>query len=245
MADENNSQTGDGGTTDSGDEGAGVPGTPDHNTVANAAAKAHISRFSEKVLPGLIASAMKPILDEIQALKAPKPDADDGKSKAKNDPANAALQAQLDDFKNKFAQAEAGRAAAEKKSRDDSARGALKDALAPHVKPELLGMLTDHLIVLKQVVEFDEDGTPLFKSKKADIYGDLEDVRMPLKDGVAQYLKSDEAKAFLPSPGSSGAAPLKKSQGIRNNAGPVDLSTADENTKIRFAQAIIEKASGR
>ncbi len=243
MANENTSETVDGGTNDSG-EGAGA--APDAGTVANAAAKAHISRFSEKVLPGLIANAMKPLLDELQALKAtPKPESDEGKSK-KGDPAMAAVQAQLEDFKSKFAQAEAGRAAAEKKSRDDNARGALKDALAPHVRPELLGMLTDHLIVLKQVVEFDEDGTPLFKSKKADIYGDLEDVRMPLKDGVTQYLKSEEAKAFLPSPGSSGAAPLKtKSTGNRVSGAPVDLSTADESTKIRLALAAIEKAQGR
>lgn len=244
MADETNSQTDDSGT---GDEGAGAAGTPDPNTVANAAAKAHVNRFAEKALPGLIAAAMKPLLDEIQALKTAKPvaDAEETKSKSKGSPEMAAVQAQLEEMKTRFAAEQTARASAEKKSRDDSARTALKEALAPHVRPELLGILTDNLIVMKQVVDFDDDGTPLFKSKKADIYGDLEDVRMPLKDGVAQYLKTDEAKAFLPSPGSSGAAPLKtKTQVVRSN-GPIDLSTADENTKIRHALSLIERAQGK
>ncbi len=238
MADEINSQTDDTDTT--------VAETPDAGTVANAAAKSHITRFSEKVLPGLLANAMKPLLDEIAALKAPKADADDAKGKRKDDPATAALQAQLEDFKAKFAAAEAGRSAAEKKSRDDSARAALKDALAPHVRPELLGVLTDNLYVMKGVVDFDDDGTPLFKSKKKDIYGDYEDVRMPLKDGVAQYLKSEEAKAFLPSPGSSGAQPKPRSgAGARTTGAPIDLDKADDNTKIRYALEMAEKARSR
>ncbi len=242
MSDEINSQTGDGGTD--GGEGAAGAGTPDPNTVANAAAKAHISRFSEKVLPGLIASAMKPLLDEIQALKAPRGD-DEGKSK-KGDPAMAAVTAQLEDMKAKWTSSEAARVAAEKRSRDDSARTALKDALAPHVRPELLGVLTDNLYVMKGVVDFDDDGTPLFKTKKKDVYGDLEDVRMPLKDGVAQYLKSEEAKAFLPSPGTSGAAPKTKIQGRSTGAaGPIDLEKADDNAKIRYALEAAERARSR
>lgn len=247
MADEINSQTGEVDTSGAG-EGAGGTGTPDPNTVANAAAKAHISRFSEKVLPGLIASAMKPLLDEIQALKTVKPvvEVDDAaKGKNKSSPEMEAVKAQLEEMKTRFAAEQTARTAAETKSRNDSARAALKDALAPHVKPELLGILTDNLIVMKQVVEFDDDGTPLFKSKKADIYGDLEDVRMPLKDGVAQYLKTDEAKAFLPSPGSSGAAPLKTKTQTSHAGSNVDLATADEATKIRMALDLISKAEGR
>ncbi len=246
MSDEINSQTDSSGTDGGSGEGAAGAGTPDPNTVANAAAKAHISRFSEKVLPGLIANAMKPLLDEIQALKAPKGE-EETKGKQKNDPANAALQAQLDDFKAKFANAESARVAAEKRSRDDSARGALKDALAPHVRPELLGILTDNLYVMKGVVDFDDDGTPLFKTKKKDVYGDLEDVRMPLKDGVAQYLKSDEAKAFLPAPGTSGANPKQKTQGRSSagSAGPIDLDKADDNAKIRYALEAAERARSK
>jgi len=246
MADEINSQTDDSGTNDGG-EGAGAgSGTPDPNTVANAAAKAHISRFAEKVLPGMLTAAMKPLMDQIAALSAPKTETDETKTKSKTSPELAAVQAQLEDFKAKFAAEATRAAAAEKKSRDDSARASLKDALAPHVRPELLGMLTDNLITIKGVVEFDDDGTPLFKSKKQDIYGDLEDVRMPLKDGVAQFLKTDEAKAFLPAPGSSGAAPLKgKQTGSRSSGAPVDLATADSDTKIRLALAAIEKAQGR
>jgi uncharacterized protein YhaN len=239
MADEINSQT------DVTDTSATDTQVTDPGTVANAAAKSHIARFSEKVLPGLLANAMKPLLDEIAALKAPKADADDSKGKPKNDPAMAAVQAQLEDMKSKFAQAEAGRAAAEKRSRDDGARAALKDALSPHVRPELLGMLTDHLTAVKQVIEFDEEGNPLFKSKRLDIYGDPEEVRMPLKDGVSQFLKSEEAKAFLPAPGSSGAAPMKRTQnGARTNAS-IDLATASDDDKIRFALDRIQRAENK
>jgi len=248
MADEIISQT-DGTDTSGAGEGTGA-GTPDPNTVANAAAKAHISRFAEKVLPGLIAAAVaqsnKPLLDQIAALTATKPETEETtKTKVKNDPVLAAVQAQLEDMKTRFAAESDARQKAESKSRNDSARAALKDALAPHVKPELLGILTDNLIVMKQVVDFDDDGTPLFKSKKADIYGDLEDVRMPLKDGVAQYLKSEEAKAFLPSPGSSGAAPLKNKTQVSRAGGPVDVSQMDEAAKIRHALSLIERAQGK
>ena len=242
--DETQSQTTDT-DTDTSDDSGKTPAV-DPNIAANAAAKSHIARFSEKVLPGVIAAAMKPLLDEIQALKSkPAADSEDSKGKGKTSPEMAAVQAQLEDMKTRFAAEQSARTAAENKSRDAAARSALKDALAPHVRPELLGILTDNLIVMKQVVEFDEDGTPLFKSKKPDMYGDLEDVRLPLKDGVSQYLKSEEAKAFLPSPGSSGAQPLKQKKNQNLSNSPVDLSTANEETKIRLAQAVLDRARGQ
>ncbi len=233
-------------TTSSTDTTVTEPVVTDPGVMANAAAKAHISRFSEKVLPGLIAAAMKPLMDEIQTLKAPKGDAEDVKGKSKNDPAMAAVTAQLEDMKAKFASAESARVAAEKRSRDDGAKAALKDALAPHVRPELLGMLTDNLYVMKGVVDFDDDGTPLFKAKRKDQYGDPEDIRLPMKDGVAQFLKSEEAKAFLPSPGSSGAAPKHKTASRVNGVTtPIDLEKADDATKIRYAREIAERARAR
>ncbi len=90
-----------------------TPKVDDYGNVANAAAKSHITRFSEKILPGLIATAMKPILDELQALKAPKTE-EDPKAKSKGSPELAAVMAQLEDMKGRFAAEQTARANAEK-----------------------------------------------------------------------------------------------------------------------------------
>ncbi len=208
--------------------------------LANAAAKSHITRFSEKILPGLLAAAMKPLHDEIASLRAPKPEEDKTKSKG-TDPQVAALQASLEEFKSKLTSEQQARIAAEQKSRDDRAHNALKSELAPHVRPELLGMLADNLYHMKKVVDFDDDGSPLFKSKKLDAFGDPEEVRMPLKDGVQHFLKSEEAKAFLPAPSSGSGASQMRKPGSKATA-PFNPETASEADKIRHSMEQVQRA---
>ncbi len=225
-----------------------TPKADDLGSVANAAAKSHVSRFAEKVLPGYLAAALKPLQDEIAALRAPKPDDDDAgtSKKGKADPVVAALQAQLEDFKTKFTSEQTARQAAEAKARDERAHSALKSELASQVRPELLGILTNDLYHQRKVIEFADDGTPLFKSQKVDMYGDLEDVRMPLKDGVANFLKSEEAKAFLPAP-SPGAGSDKHRKVVSGNRSTTafDPATASEADKIRNSIEVVAKAQAK
>lgn len=222
-------------------------GTPDFGNIANAAAKSHIGRWVEKSLPGVLAAAMKPLQDEIAALRAPKvvDETDDSGKKTKTSPEVEAMRAQLEDFKSKFTAEQQARAAAEKSARDERAHGALKSELAGLVNPALLGMLTDNLYHIKKVVEFDEDGSPLFKSTRTDAFGDPEVVRMPLKDGVAQFLKTEEAKAFLPPPSAgSGANPIRK-PGSKSTPTTFNAETANDDDKIRFAQAAAKRAADK
>ncbi len=214
--------------------------------IANAAAKNQLTRFSEKVLPGIIAKVMEPLMAEIASLKAPKPDADEDSVKkgGKASPEVEAMKAQIEEFKNRLSSEQNARVAAEKKSRDDGALSALRSELSPHVRPELLGVLANELFHQRKVVDYDDDGTPLFKSKKIDMYGDPEEVRMPLKDGVLHFLKSEDAKAFLPAPsGGSGAPPMRKS-GAKSST-PFNAETASEADKIRNALEVVQRAQQR
>ncbi len=185
------------------------------NQKINSALTSHLKRFAEKQLPALLTpmfeSALKPLHEKLAAPPAHS-DEDAGKSKGKDKvtPEMQALQAQLEDFKTKFATESAARAAAEKKSRDDKAQNELRAALQPHVKSELLDILSDHLYHRKSAIDFEDDGTPIFRSRKTNVYGEDEEVRLPLKAGVEQFLKSADAKPFLPAPGSSSAPPMKK-----------------------------------
>lgn len=213
---------------------------PDANSVANAAAAAHIRRFAEKQLPAMLEAALKPIYEKMAApVQKQDPDEDSGKGKNKITPEMQALQAQVDDFKNKFAQAEQARAAAEKRTRDEKAQNELRSSLQPHVKPELLDILTDHLYRGKGAVDFEDDGTPVFKSKKTSSWGEDEEVRLPLRAGVEQFLKSAEAKPFLPPPGTASAAPMKKPSGAPAvRSGETDPSKMNEREKIAHADRI-------
>lgn len=217
----------------------------DFGNIANAAAKAHINRWVEKSLPGVIAAAVKPFQDELAALRAPKTDDDEsGKKNHKASPEVEAMKARIEELTGKFTSEQQARAAAEKSARDDRAHNALKSELAAHVNPALLGILTDSLYHMRKVVDFDEDGSPLFKSTRTDAFGDPEVVRMPLKDGVAQFLKSEEAKAFLPAPGvGSGATPIRR-PGSKSPT-PFNPETASDADKIRYAKEVSAKLAAR
>ncbi len=221
------------------------------NNKLNAVVSSHMKRLIEKQLPGILGpmfeSALKPIHEKLAA----PPPSDDESGKAKGKKADAspefqALQAKLTDWENKYAAAETARLTAEKKSRDDKAQNELRAALQPHVKSDLLDILSDHLYKNKGVVDFEEDGTPVFRSKKTDSWGAEEEVRLPLKAGVEQFLKSPDAKPFLPAPGSSSAAPVKKpmTQGGQSQGQP-DLEKMTDEQKVRRSMELAEKYKQR
>jgi len=217
----------------------------DLNQKLNSVVTAHLKRFTEKQLPAMFEAALKPLHEKLAAPPAHVEEETKSKSKDKQSPEMAALLAQVEDMKAKMTAAETARATAEQKQRDDGARGALKDALAQHVRPELLNILTDHLFHQKKVVEFDDDGSPLFRSKKTDVFGGEEDVRMPLKAGIEQFLKTDEAKPFIPAPGSAQSSPMKKPAVTGGRQTAFDPATASTAEKIRQAMEITARAEAK
>lgn len=182
--------------------------------MVNAAVSAHIKRFTEKQLPAILEASLGKALEPIQAkLAAPQtPSDDEGKKKVKETPEMLAMAKQIEDMKRALEEKEQRATAAEKKARDERAYTELRASLEGKVRPELLDVVAENLFHVKKAVDFDEAGTPLFKSTRSPYAGaEPEEVRLPLRAGVEDFLKSEGAKAFLPAPSSgSGAAPLPK-----------------------------------
>lgn len=229
--------------------GSQNPGTPNDapkteanqaelGNAINAAVTSHMKRLTEKTLPTMLEGAMKPLLDQIAALKAaPAPTAatDD---KTKVSPEVAALTQQLADMKTKLTQEGEQRAAAEKKSRDDRAFSDLKSQLASQVRPEMLNVIASHLFHIEKSVEVDDTGNAIFKGKQTN-YGITEDVAYPMKDGVEQWLKSDAAKPYLPAPGTSSTPTTQR----RHIAAPtfgkdVDISKLNPTQRVQYAEEL-------
>lgn len=194
---------------------------PDTNAelgnMVNAAVTAHLKRFAEKQLPdilkGHLDAALKPVVEKLTAPVAPPPSDDEPspKTKGKNQPSPelAAMQQKLDDSLRALKEADDKRVAAEKKAREDRAYSDFKSELGKHVRPDMLDLVANHLFRIEGLVEVQEDGSALFKSSRSQ-YGIAEEIRLPLKDGVEQYVKSDAAKPFIPAPSTSQAPQTKK-----------------------------------
>jgi hypothetical protein len=189
-----------------GDKPAEAPKYVTHEDVAamvTGAVKRQMKSFSDDFsqfktsFPDLISEALK--------AKAPEAaPAGDGKSKA--DPEVAALKQKLIEFEKLNKEERTKREAAEERARLDSGKSALKNALLSQVRPEMVDVVTDLLFDARKRVTFDENGRPLFSVRQAPMPGmSEEDTPMPLADGLSHWLKSDEAKHFLPAPTPNGA----------------------------------------
>lgn len=179
----------------------------DVGNMVNRAVSAHITRFTEKTLPGLLESSFKTLAEKLTP-PAPQPKAEgegegEGgtKKKSKQDPETAALAKTVEDLKKQIEDRDKAVAAEQKKFREEKGFNALKGALAEKVRPELLDVVAKMLFHVDQKVTYDEQGNPLFKSK--DSYGD--EVTLPIGAGVDEFLKSDTAKPFLPAPSAGNA----------------------------------------
>ncbi len=217
--------------------------------MVNAAVKQHVARFIKNEFPAMIGEALKPVLEQVAAVKtAPPVEETEKKGKGKQDPDYLALQKSFEDLKNSLAASEKARADAENQAREDRAYGDLRAGLEGKVRPELLDVAAKHLFIADKRVEFDESGTPLFRVQRPPfIGGDPEDVRLPLKAGIDEFMKSEAAKPFLPAPASSGASPLPKRSGVPASAG-VDLSKSGGSDADKVARAMersrIARANG-
>lgn len=120
----------------------------------------------------------------------------------KPDPELAAMKRQLEEQGKILEIERKARVEAETSRRQESARTQVLSQIDGVVRPELKEFLQDYLY---HRVEFDESGAPLIK-----VGGDEP---LPLKDGIASFLKSKEAGAFIPvqqpggKPGAGGKPP--------------------------------------
>jgi hypothetical protein len=222
------------------------------NAQINAAITGHMKRAEKKNSEDM--TALKQFFaDQLKTLTPATPEKPEKEGKAAPDPALAAMRAQFEAMQASLAEANAKRERAESKQREDRAYSDLRDSLKAKVRPDLLDVVSQNLFHANKRVEFDADGTALFKVRKAPGHGmPEEDVLMPLADGVANWLSSKEAAVFLPAPGPTqtqvqrGARmPASNQQTVGNNGLPkYDKPATSDDEKIRRAMEAEQIISG-
>lgn len=173
------------------------------NASVNAAVTSHLKRSLGPAITEALGSLKldEKIAAALKAQPAPEPQPGGQNEPPKPDPRIAALEARYADLEKHYKAEQEARTAAELKSRETAARGALRTALEPHITGAQLDIASRYLFDAQQFVTFDDDGTPLVKSKRAPMRGmPEEEVLLPIADGVNEWLKSEEAKIFLPPP---------------------------------------------
>lgn len=146
-------------------------------------------------------------LKSLAPAASPPPAAETGKTV---DPALAKLREELDAHKRELETERRTRRETEERSRAERTDAALRDVLrAKGVRPELLPGAFHTLRAT--ALRFEEDGTArLAISRSRERGRAAEEVAFSIEEGVADWLKSDEAKAYLPPPA---APPKPQTQG--------------------------------
>jgi hypothetical protein len=209
--------------------------------IVNAAVTSQLGRALPKALEGLkLGETIAELVKKAMPEPAPPPDPNKTPDN-KPDPKVVALEENLKSISEKLKAADERAAAAERKSKEDGARLSLRGALEKHVRPEALDMVSKLLFDAEKRVTFDENGNPLFGIRRAPYAGAAEeDAVVPLADGVAHWLKSDDAKIFVPppQPGNQGSRGPSQSRGQQRGTGGLPQydgpATTDEE-KLRRA----------
>jgi hypothetical protein len=209
--------------------------------IVNAAVTSQLGRALPKALEGLkLGETIAELVKKAMPEPAPPPDPNKTPDN-KPDPKVVALEENLKSISEKLKAADERAAAAERKSKEDGARLSLRGALEKHVRPEALDMVSKLLFDAEKRVTFDENGNPLFGIRRAPYAGAAEeDAVVPLADGVAHWLKSDDAKIFVPppQPGNQGSRGPSQSRGQQRGNGGLPQydgpATTDEE-KLRRA----------
>lgn len=203
------------------------------------------------MVTGAVKRQMKPFIDGFEqfktdfpsvlgeALKAQKPEpAPEGEGGKKPDPEVSALKQKLQELEKANKDERTKREAAEERARLDSGKSALKSALSSQVRPEMVDVVTDLLFDARKRVTFDENGRPLFSIKTGALD---EDTPMPLADGLGHWLKSDEAKHFLPAPNAEPAQSRGQQQGARPQPFKAPKYDAPARTDEEKARRALER----
>jgi hypothetical protein len=176
-----------------------------------------------KVLGEIETKLSTSISEQIKFVKEEQSDGKDKGNAGKPDPAMTAMSQKVNLLETRLKESETKREEAETRAKLDSAKSSLRNALQAHVRPEALDMATDLLFDARKRVSLDDSGRTLFSIRQAAYPGMTEeDMQLPLADGIAQWLKSDEAKLLLPAPGGghkSGSGPQKGQPSGQNPTG--------------------------
>lgn len=133
------------------------------------------------------------------------------------------LQAQLKEQNNKMKQLLDKDAAREQEARNMKLQNTVRDALSAHgITDKAFKVAYNNL---KEDISYDEDGFVQMK---------LNDVHYPLKDALSQWVKTEDAKFFLPAKGTKGS-------GTNGNLNPVKSAfQKPETNKITTAEGAKE-----
>lgn len=216
---------------------------PKVNESINAAITSHTKRLQKDFETKL--EAVKPAPAPEKETPAPQ-----GGKNDKLSPELAAYQAKLEDALKQIKASDDARKAAEDKARDASAYTQLKEHLKA-VRPDMIDIAAERLFHVQKRITYGEDGTPLFKVKRAPIPGMAEeDVELPLEAGIEQWLKSKDASPFVAAPasggpgGRGGKSPLGVPSGRHPNGLPKYDSPATTDDE-RIARAAETEAAMR
>lgn len=196
----------------------------DVGRIVNSAVTAHLKRELPKAIGGALTPALEAALKPIQEHLAKVPQGEQPEA-GKQSPELAALKRQLEEQTKIIEVERSARLDAEKRQRLDHAKSAVLGHIDASVKPELKEFLSDYLF---NRVEFDESGSPLIR------VGGSDDA-LPLKDGIASFLKTKEASAFLPAP--TAKPGVAKAPGARQISGlpTYDKPAASDEERARRA----------
>lgn len=196
--------------------------------------------FEELKLEEMIAGA-------VQKIHPPKPVEDDKQKPdaSKPDPRLIALEEKAAQLEKQYKAEFEAREKAEKRSRDDAARSALRTSLAPAFEGHpnaaaVVDTVAQLLFDAQKRVNHDESGNPTFTFRKSPGHGlEPEDMQFSISDGVSQWLKSDEAKIFLPPPNpQKGALQSTPNRQVTRNANGVptyERPAENDDERVRRA----------
>ena len=219
------------------------------NTTVNAAITTHLKRELPKVsaevaktinadLTKTIQESLVPSLEEkIAALKPKEPDEKGTPPKAvpvTDTPEYRGLQKQVQELQEQRRKDAEAAAKAEAQSRDTRLRQHVSEALstAGITDPTLARIALGHLVDATKRVKFDDVGENV-------LYTDSKLGELPLVDGISEFMKTDEAKVFIPAKKSGGTGdPIV----IRKPGG---RTSAEDMSRAEIGAALAELTSGK
>jgi len=175
----------------------------------NRAISARLGDFGKKIekqfetFGGSLTTSLAAKLDELvtgklEALAPPEKSAPAKPQSWTDSPEYKAMQRRLEASEKQIEQERQEKAAAAAKSQAQSLRTKLSESLAAGgISGKSLQFALGVLLDSEKRVRFDEDERPLFKTDDGD--------ELPLADGLKVWLKSDDAKVFLPPRGTTGS----------------------------------------
>ena len=198
-----------------------------------------------KQIQASVAEAMKGLQPQ------PPADDEDKKNKAPVDGNLAKMQRELQTMKEEAEKSRLEAAAEKKAARMEKVESSIRSALGAKLRPETLGLAVDALKARGAIV-IDDDGNATLRMPYASVKGAKPELTdFAIEEGLDVWLRTPEAAALLPAPGSggSGAAPRPRVPGSSPSREslmqkPLEKWTA-EDRKAFFEQRTKELADSQ